>query len=232
MNDKNDKEILIIDDNIDILLINKRILLEKGFMVTTAMNLAEAEKVLCEMKPDLIVLDIMLPDGSGFDFIERIKEITNAPILILTSLNQKDNLIKGLRMGGDDYIAKPYDIDEFVERINALLRRTAIDKESAQTIIEMGPITMDTIEQIIYLNGKKIALTHKEYSLLLLFMQNQGKPLSTEYIYKKIWGQPILTDSRALWKQISNLKRKLIIEKSNISIKSSPKDGYTLIIEE
>jgi DNA-binding response OmpR family regulator len=148
----------------------------------------------------------MLPDGSGLDFLRELRERgEKIPVLLLTALGTSQDLVTGLSAGGDDYLPKPYDLDVFLAKLEALLRRSAIVPE----IIQVGSITVNTISLTAYLNGADMLLSQKEFALLLLFIRNQGKSMASEEIYEKIWGQPMNNDTIAIRYQISKLRKKL-----------------------
>ncbi len=115
--------ILMTEDNKDVLRLNSRALLRVGFCVICAETLAETEKALSTSVPDIIILDILLPDGSGMDFLPRLRELSRAPVLFLTSLQEHEDMLRGLEAGGDDYMTKPYRLDELIARVNVLWRR-------------------------------------------------------------------------------------------------------------
>ena len=130
-------KILLVEDEKDIQEINKYMLGERGYTVCLAMNLAEARKGIADFAPDLIVLDIMLPDGSGLDFMEELRKHGNSiPILLLTALSTPKDKVEGLRRGGNDYLAKPYDYDEFVMRVEVILRSKQQEDERVRLAVK------------------------------------------------------------------------------------------------
>lgn len=222
-------KILIIEDHAALLEANRQALLHEGHDVIATATLAEARAALGRECPDIIILDILLPDGNGIDFIREIRAVTTAPILILTCLNKKDDLLTGLAAGGDDYITKPYDIDELRARVAAFLRRAALAKES-QRSIAFGSLTLDPLAGQAYLSGEDMLLTHKEFAILLLLVEHAGERLSKEYIYEMVWKQPLAGDDNALFKQISRLKKKLA-RCGSLNLSLSRGEGYQLTEE-
>jgi len=178
--------------------------------------------------PDLIVLDIMLPDGSGLDFLTELRESDcKIPILLLTALGETKNKITGLRAGSDDYLAKPYDYDELIARIEAILRRRTIIEtktESEPEVFEYGPLAINRIAQRVLLHGKDANIQGKEYNLLYLLAQNKNQVISAAELYEKVWGQPMGKDTKALRSAISRLRSK--IAGSGYSITSEYNGGY------
>lgn len=198
-------EILLVEDNRTLQKCNQRLFELKGYSVRLAMNLAEAKAELLHRRPDVIVLDILLPDGNGLDFLANLRKTDNTPVLLLTSLSKPDNIVEGLEHGGDAYLTKPYDFAVLLAKVEALLRRTAIIPK----ILKKGSLTLDITSNHAWLKGKDIMLTQKEFSLLLLLVQNEGRTLSMDYLYETIWLMPVTNDSRTLKKHISLLRKKL-----------------------
>ncbi|MDR0946903.1 MAG: response regulator transcription factor [Ruminococcus sp.] len=197
--------ILLVEDNEQIQRGNEWLFTKEGFDVMTALTLREARERMSEKMPDAIVLDIMLPDGSGLDFMRELRQTSNVPVLLLTGLTTPEDIVRGLTEGGDDYLTKPYDFNVLLARVEALLRRAGRLTE----VLQKGTLKLDVMSGQANVNGVDLLLTQKEFALLLLFMQNEKQALSLEQIYEKIWKAPIGNDTRALRKQISNLRSKL-----------------------
>ena len=201
------KNILLVEDNVKIQEINKELLEEVGgYEVSLAMNLAEARASIKKRLPNLIVLDIMLPDGSGLDFLKELRSNdVKTPVLLLTALSETSDEIRAIREGGDDYIAKPYDNGVLLVRIEALLRRTSFVPKS----LSKGKLKLDFVSGSAYLDGEDMMLSKKEFSLLRLFIQNESCLMSAENLYEAVWGQPMGSDSQALSAALSRLRKKL-----------------------
>ncbi len=205
-----DKLILMVEDNPSVLRLNQKVLETNGFLVKTAASLEEAEKVLATATVHLILLDILLPDGSGLDFCATIRQYTSAPILMLSSLRTNEDVIAGLLTGGDDYMTKPYRVDELVARIIALLRREALSSGGPQQrVINCENLKLDTLALRAYLDGNDLQLTPKEFALLLYMVQNKDRMVSTEQIYQNVWNLPSNQDTRLLWTHFSKIRSKL-----------------------
>ena len=159
-------QVLLVEDNVRLNEINLRALVLSGYEVLTALCLAEARELLLNNKPDVILLDVMLPDGDGIAFCEEIREKTDANILFLTSRTEYEDRLKGLEVGGDDYITKPYKLDEMLLRVKAAMRRRGMTP-SPQTGITLGRLTLDTLTQIASLHGEDLLLSQKEFSLFI-----------------------------------------------------------------
>lgn len=224
------KTILLVEDNEKIMAANQRTLAAAGYCVKMAASLAEARAYLAEIEPDAIVLDIMLPDGSGLDFLSEARQMSTAPILLLTALGSKDSRLAGLRAGADDYIAKPYDLDELLERVAAFIRRKKILEARTQQKLVRGALTLDIVAQRALWAQEDMLLTQKEYALLLLLVQQEGNMVSLDTLYETVWLAPLGDNAGALWKHISNLKRKVERYTDAIVIKASRGKGYKLSI--
>jgi DNA-binding response OmpR family regulator len=216
------RNILLVEDNREIQEVNKNLLIQcGGYRVRLAQNLAEARERLAEAEPDLIVLDIMLPDGCGLDFLGELRHDTDIPVLLLTALGKSGNAVKGLQAGGDDYLAKPYDNAELLARIESLLRRAS----HLPKTLTKGGLTLNMVSGIAHVNGRDLLLSPKEFAILFVLAQNEGKTISCEYLYKEAWGLP-MNDDRTLLKHISALRKKLEDETNNCEIENVRGEGY------
>ena len=206
---RNKALILLVEDNEQILQGNERMLKRRGYTVAAALNLAEAKNLLEELMPDIIVLDIMLPDGSGLDFMRELRrsssEKSNVPILLLTGLTTPEDVIRGLSEGGDDYLTKPYDFGVLLARIEALLRRTGI----VPKMLSKGALRLEIPASRAFLHGNDLLLSPKEFALLLLLAQNENRLLSMEYLLETVWKVPPGTDNNMVRISISRLRKKL-----------------------
>ena len=182
---------------------------KQGFALDTARTLAEAEVLWSDRKYDLLVLDVSLPDGSGFDFCQKVRRTSNVPILFLTASDEEMNIIMGLELGGDDYLTKPFKLGVLLSRVNALLRR-ANASSAGEPVLESGSITVRLLQGQVYKNGILLELTGAEYKLLCFFMQHPNAVLSREQILDALWdcdGDYI--DSSALTVYIRRLRMKI-----------------------
>ncbi len=201
----NKGEILLVEDNAEILKANLWMLKREGYTVKYAETVDQARACVGAHMPDLIVLDILLPDGSGLTFCEEVRRRANVPILFLTALGKSGDIVKGLQTGGDDYLAKPYEYKVLLARIEALLRRA---KARRQTI-ERGPLLLDIPSMHVYVDGRDALLTQKEFLILLTLMEREGESISAEDLYHAAWGTDAAGDTRAVRPQISRLRGKL-----------------------
>lgn len=224
--------ILLVEDNTAILEANTRVLGKAGYEVRAVKTLKKAREALMKSPPDAIVLDILLPDGNGLDFISEIREITTAPVLLLTSLTEKDDRLEGLRAGGDDYITKPYDVEELRERVAAFLRRDVMLRQNMEPTIILGPLTLNLPARRAYLNSVDMTLRNKEFDLLYLLVKNKGRQISAKSLYETAWALPYANSGNAVWAQISRLKKKLEELGDVITISSVRGEGYRLDIDD
>ncbi|MDR0273077.1 MAG: response regulator transcription factor [Clostridiales bacterium] len=224
----NSKTILLVEDNEQLNDINCRALKREGYNVLSALNVAQARDFFAKSNPDAIILDIMLPDGSGVEFCREIRERTAAPILFLTSVNGHEQTLKGLAAGGDDYLNKPFDLNILTAKVSAFLRRDEIAGR-VRNEIKKGQITLDITAVRAYLNGTDMLLSQTEFALLLLFIQNENKTLTSDEIYEKVWVRPMLENDTSLKNALSRLRKK--IAHSGYQISAVRGHGYCFMNE-
>ena len=214
------KTILLVEDDVMLLNSNSLLLERAGYDVLAAETLATAREHLKKITPNLIVLDIVLPDGNGLDFLRELRADSGIPVLLLTALNTNADMIKGLEAGGDDYLPKPFAVDIFLTRVKAMLRRAAQIPET----LNAGALSLSVPSGQAFFNGEDMLLTQKEFALLLLFAQHENRVLEAEYLYEKIWGHPMNDDAGAVRYHISRLRKKLT--DSGYTIASEYGGGY------
>ena len=215
--------VLLVEDNDGLNRSNSRALTMRGYDVAAALTIAEARLKLAEAQPDVILLDVELPDGNGIDFCEEIRGKTTAHILFLTAKLEHEDMVRGLNNGGDDYITKPFHPGELLARIDAAMRRREMDKQPVQTIAK-GTLTLDIMATRAFIGGDDLALTPKEFSLLLLFVQSEEKALNAEYVYETVWKEPLIGNKNAMQTAVSKLRQKL--EPSDYGIDFLRGQGY------
>jgi DNA-binding response OmpR family regulator len=223
-------KILLVEDNPHIMKINASTLNEEGYEIFQAETLAQAQTLNEEKRPDLIVLDLMLPDGSGIDFCKELRRTSRTPVLILSARDANEDVVQGLRAGGDDYLAKPYSLEILLARIEALLRRSAPLPRQDPAVCAADILKLNPVSLCASVEGQEIQLTQKEFSVLTLLAQNTGRCVKKEKLYEAVWKQPLSGDSQALWAVISRLKRKLEDCGKRVGIKTLRQGGYQLKI--
>ena len=216
--------ILLVEDNKKIIEANRWILEQRGHKVLCAETLKEARVLLSMEQPDVAVLDIMLPDGDGLSFLEELRAAYSIPVLFLTSLVEQEDIIKGLRAGSNDYITKPYKIDEFCARVESALKWELSRRAQLPKKIIKGPFTLDLLSNQALLDGHKLDLTNTEFKLLYLCIQNEGKIMEFEYIYENIWQRDMGDDKNAVQAAVKRFRQK--IEKAGYDIYAVRGKGY------
>lgn len=180
------KHIFFVEDDLSLINGLSFAIKKQGYDITIARTGLEAEKLWGDGKYDLVILDVSLPDESGYDICKKIRKTSKIPIIFLTAKDEETDIIMGLDIGGDDYITKPFKLAIFLSRINALLRRS--DNFNEENIeLDSNGIKVKLLEREAYKNGEKIDLTANEYKLLCFFMENPGIVLSQEQILTKLW---------------------------------------------
>lgn len=212
--------ILLIEDETDVMEINREYFEGKGYRAVCASTLTQARFQLEEHAPDLIMLDVMMPDGSGFDFCAELRQKTNAPIIFLTCRDENENVVMGLLKGGDDYVTKPYDLDVLNARVTAQLSRRG---NTSAGILELPPLTVDFLAGEAVLDGVHTALTLKELQLLGCFVIYAGQRLTFEEIYRRAWGEPSSGASDTIKAHVSNLRKKMRFDENGWFELSSPR---------
>ncbi len=199
--------ILMVEDEDHVMRINSRMMTRRGYEVICAENFVKAWDVLQEKTPDLLILDIMLPDGNGFDLCKDFRKRSDNPVIFLTGKDEIEFKVDGLGMGGDYYLTKPYDLDELMAVSERLLKRHFDAKQ--KEIIAKGSLTLNLSKSQAEVNGQNVGLTAKEFALLLILVQNEGQELSHEELYEKVWGRTAGSDTRTVRFHITNLRKKL-----------------------
>ncbi|MBR6996204.1 MAG: response regulator transcription factor [Ruminococcus sp.] len=206
-------KILVAEDDTDIQEVLRLYLVNSGFEVVSAYDGSEAFELMLSEKPDLALLDIMMPVINGYELTKKIREISNIPIIILSAMNADSDKILGLDIGADDYITKPFNPLEVIARIQSNLRRKyKLDSSAAEEngdMLTVGELKLDTKKFILYKNGKEIILTPTEFKILSLFMEKPGMVFTKAQIYQRINGDFYETDDNTMMVHISKLRDKL-----------------------
>lgn len=200
--------LLLVEDNESVVDALTTGLTKRGFLVYTARDGRDAVEQFEVVAPNMVLLDVMLPGLSGIDVCRTIRRRSSVPIIMLSARSAEVDLVVGLEVGADDYIAKPYSMRELIARINALLRRSA-SADSSGGIIEVGEICLDADHHEVTVRGALVALTIKEFLLLEVLMKNAGRVLSRETLISRVWGANYVGDSKTLDVHIQRLRTKL-----------------------
>ncbi|WP_088189252.1 response regulator [Desulfosporosinus sp. FKA] len=227
MNEKG-KRILVIDDESQILRLLKVSLSVHGYEVYEAYNAEEGLKTISEMKPDLIILDLGLPDSDGIDVLTKVRESSRVPIVVLTAREHENDKVLAFDLGADDYVTKPFGMGELLARVRNALRHSY--DISDDEILKFGDITIDQENREVRVNDNLIKLTPTEYQLLTLLAQNKGKILTHHQILSTIWGPNTDSNSHYLRIYIGQLRKKLERDPSEpIHVINEPGVGYKLV---
>lgn len=199
---------LVVDDESSIAELVGRTLTVSGFQVATTGSVAGALALADELRPEIAILDVMLPDGSGFDLCHRLRDLLpDLGVIFLSARDSVDDRLTGLTLGGDDYVTKPFSVAEVVARVNVLLRR--IGPPAAPALLAVGDVEMDEDAHQVRRAGEPIELSPTEFRLLRLFLENQNRVLSKQQILSQVWDYDFLGDGGVVEKFVSQLRRKL-----------------------
>ena len=208
-------KILLVEDDLSLAGGLSLAIEKQGFELEVARTAKEAERSWADGNFDLVLLDVSLPDGSGFDICREIRRTSKVPIIFLTASDEEIDVVTGLEIGGDDYITKPFKLAVLISRINAVLRRTNDYAAAADTELSSGGIKIDLLKGRVYKNGVALDLTAGEYKLLRLFMENPNTILSPERILSKLWDcDERFVDNNTLTVYIRRLRAKIEDEPS------------------
>jgi two-component system response regulator MprA len=204
------EKILVIDDDEKIISMLRRSLAFEGYSVVTANNGADGLKQILEHDPDAVILDVMMPQLDGWEVCRRIREGgSQVPILMLTAKDEVADRVRGLDLGADDYLVKPFALEELLARVRVMLRRrTAEQSEKSTKRLHYQDLVMDLDTREVFRGNQRIELTTKEFELLHLFMQNPKRVLSRDLIMEKIWGYDYSGESNVLEVYIALLRQK------------------------
>ncbi len=197
-------DILIVEDNRELADLLCDFLRAENYTVSAVQTVEKALLLYEKYGARLVVLDIMLPDKDGFFVLEKIRTESNTPVLIVSAKTEKEDKLNGLNLGADDYIEKPYDIDIMLAKINGIFKR----RYSLDEMID-GNIRINKVGRTVYKNEKALEMTTKEFELLLLLMENKGRTLSKEYIFRQVWGSDSFSEQQTLTVHIKWLRQKI-----------------------
>ncbi len=221
------REILVIDDELQIRKLLQITLQSNGFSVILTNNSAEGISAAANKNPDLILLDLGLPDENGHETLKKIREWSSIPIVVLTVQNREEDIIQALDNGANDYLVKPFRTGELLARIRSALRGS--DREDSNPVIKFGSIELDLVSRLVKIDGDPAQLTQTQYDLLILFAKNEGKVLTHQYILREIWGENFISQLQYLRVFVAQLRKVLEQGKSKpVSIVTVSGVGYRL----
>jgi len=228
-----DKTILVVDDERNIVELVKLYLGNEGYAVETAYNGREALRKFSQQPPDLIILDLMLPEVDGYEVCRQIRRESRVPIIMLTARGDDIDTIVGLEIGADDYMAKPFNPRELVARVKAVLRRTEPDPVAtadAKNLIELGNTLIDLARHEVTIESKAVELRAKEFDLLRVLSQNIGIVLDRDRLLNLVWGYEYFGDTRTVDVHVAHLRDKL--QGSSAHIQTVRGTGYKLVLKD
>lgn len=205
------QKILIIEDDMDIAELERDYLEANGFSVEIVGDGALGEKRALEADVDLILLDIMLPGMDGFQVCRKVREARNIPILLVSARQEDVDKIRGLGLGADDYIVKPFSPSELVARVKAHLQRylQLTGKKDGPHVFQWGALTIDRDGHRVFLDGREVPMPNKEFALLLFLAENPGVVFSKETLFERIWGETSLGDTATVSVHINRIREKI-----------------------
>lgn len=225
-------KILLVEDDMTLAMGIEYTLKNEGFEVTHANTLEKGRQAYKDLEIDMILLDVTLPDGSGYDLCKEIRKDSDVPIIFLTACDEEVNIVLGLDMGADDYLTKPVRVRELIARINAVARRKK-KEDSNSDKIAFRDLTIFPLKYEVYKQSEKIALTSVEYKLLLLLFENKGNVLTRVQLLQKLWDiEGDFIEEKTLTVYIKRLREKLGEDKDNPYIETVRGVGYKWIGEE
>lgn len=202
--------ILVVDDEPRYVRLMEANILAEGYQVLKAYDGQSAVELVAEKQPDLVLLDVMMPGLNGFAACERIRVFSSVPIIMVTAKGEEQDRVRGLDVGADDYIVKPFSATELLARVRAVLRRAQVTGNSfQQPVFNHGNLRIDLARAEVFRNDKLVFLSATEYRLLLQFVHNLGSIMTSEDLLVNVWGPEYREDKEILWVSISRLRQKL-----------------------
>jgi two-component system KDP operon response regulator KdpE len=228
----NTPHILVIDDEPQILRAMRTILTEKGFKVTTANRGEDGLALAATQEPDLIILDLGLPDIDGVEVCSRLREWTQVPIIILSVRDSERDKVAALDMGADDYLTKPFGIEELLARVRVSLRHSGRASEAQSKVVKAGPLTIDLVWHLVKRGDEEVKLTATEYKLLAYLAANHGRVLTHQSILTHVWGAADADHTEYLRVYMRQLRKKLEADPERPQfILTEPGIGYRFIAD-
>jgi two-component system KDP operon response regulator KdpE len=219
--------ILVVDDEPQILRALQTNLRGAGYEVTTAASVEQALAEAAMRPPDAVILDLLLPDGTGTDMCRELRRWSDVPVIVLSAIGDESEKVAALDAGADDYVTKPFGIDEVLARLRAALRRRA---HTTEPVVEIGELRIDLEKRSVSMAGEPVQLTPHEYGMLALFARNVGKLLTHRTILREVWGPTYGEESHYLHVFVSQLRRKIEPDPTRPRyVITEPRAGYRLV---
>jgi two-component system, OmpR family, KDP operon response regulator KdpE len=206
---KRKARVLVVDDEIEIVRALQRSLTGHGYEVLVAGKGEQALEIIEQSSPDLMLLDLALPGMSGLEVCQRVREQSDVPIIVISVKNKERDKVVALDLGADDYISKPFGINEVLARIRVALRHAARMMPRTEPTMAIGPLQIDFAQQLVTVNGQEVKLTRTEYDLLKVFVVNRGKIMTQQMLLTQVWGTSQDAKAHYLHVYIGQLRRKI-----------------------
>jgi two-component system KDP operon response regulator KdpE len=218
----NGPRVLVVDDEPQILRALGTTLRGAGYDVATAADAAEALTAAAAHPPEAVILDLVLPDGDGTDVCRELRTWSDAPVIVLSAIGDERQKIAALDVGADDYVTKPFSVDELLARMRAVLRRRT---PSQDPVLQVGDLTVDVPQRTVSVEGERVKLSPHEFDLLRVLVQNQGKLLTHRALLREVWGPAYQREANYLHVYVSHLRRKI----GSQYLLTEPGAGYRLV---
>jgi len=209
------RKILVVEDESSISEPLTRALEREGFDVAVADTAAGAMEAFRSERPDLVLLDVMLPDGDGRDVLRELRQVSRLPVVMLTARGEEMDRVLGLELGADDYVTKPFSAAELVARIRAVLRRASDEPDDNESVLEVADVVLDLDKRLVTRGGEQVDLTVKEFDLLRVLLESVGKVVRREQLIAEVWDTNWFGSTKTLDVHVSSLRRKLGDDPSN-----------------
>ena len=228
----NGLKILVVEDDPTVRLLVRKSLENKGGIISEASTAREAEQKAMNNSLDIIILDLNLPDGTGYEVCQHIREEeVTTPVLVLSAEQETNMKVKVLNVGADDYITKPFSIEELQARIEAILRRSNSNNEHSQTDLECGSLKVDVLKRRMIINGESVDLTNSEFNLLAYLVKNKNRIIAQEELAKNVWGIDFNTQTNYINVYISYLRKKMRKHSDFEYIRTIRKKGFKMVCD-
>lgn len=202
-------DLLLIDDDKSLTELLGNYLTNQGYSVKSAHDGLEGIRLFFESRPALVVLDVTMPRREGWGVLERLREMSSVPVIMLTARNEEENVLRGFSLGADDYVTKPFSFAQLAARISAVLNRAQSSLTDAETHLNQGNLTLDTFTKRVWRGNELIPLTPTEFKLLLALMRQTGKVITPEALVKEVWGEQYMDELGYVRRYIWHLRKKI-----------------------
>jgi two-component system KDP operon response regulator KdpE len=221
------QRVLVVDDEPQILRALRATLRGAGYTVDTAATAEEALTVAAAAPPEAVILDLVLPDGNGTDVCRELRTWSEAPVIVLSAVGEERQKIAALDAGADDYVTKPFSVDELLARLRAVLRRRAPEQEP---VLDIGELRIDVAQRVVTVKGQRVKLSPHEFDLLRVLAQNRGKLLTHRALLREVWGPAYQVEAHYLHVYVSHLRKKIEPDPSSPRyLLTEPGAGYRLV---